>query len=298
MSVKAKLRPDHVDLEDLLSPGERGSINAEENRSVHPAAAVFPMLDDEALQELASDIKANGLWEPIVVDQDGTVLDGRNRLKACRMAGVEPTFQTFEGEDQEAFILSMNVARRHLTAGQRAMAVAMVYPEPGKGGRGKKNSSAAEGFSAASLSRDRRVLRHSASLAQQVIAGSKSLDMAYAEVKEGERQSANDRSRLQKLREERPDLHEAVVQGRISLDEAEARARADAEEMRRRRSDSTLKVTSGLLPFDQDPSAAKELAADFDAAIAEARGQEVTADRLLRIAAFIAEMAKHWGRPP
>jgi hypothetical protein len=36
------------------------------------------------------------------------------------------------------FILSQNVNRRHLSAGQRAMAVAVAYPEPEKGGRGKK----------------------------------------------------------------------------------------------------------------------------------------------------------------
>ena len=30
-----------------------------------------------------------------------------------------------------------NIARRHMTAGQRAMAYAKIYPQPEKGGRGK-----------------------------------------------------------------------------------------------------------------------------------------------------------------
>jgi hypothetical protein len=34
-----------------------------------------------------------------------------------------------------AFILSMNLKRRHMSAGQQAMAHALIYPEPEKGGR-------------------------------------------------------------------------------------------------------------------------------------------------------------------
>jgi hypothetical protein len=37
-----------------------------------------------------------------------------------------------------------------MSAAQRAMAVAMIYPEAEKGGRGKKNSLGAKGFSGAS----------------------------------------------------------------------------------------------------------------------------------------------------
>jgi ParB-like chromosome segregation protein Spo0J len=41
------------------------------------------------LRALANDIKANGQLEAIVL-YDGKVLDGRNRLAACELAGVEP----------------------------------------------------------------------------------------------------------------------------------------------------------------------------------------------------------------
>jgi hypothetical protein len=41
--------------------------------------------------------------------------------------------------------------RRHMPKGQRAMAVAFVYPEPEKGGRGKKGKAAETGASRTSL---------------------------------------------------------------------------------------------------------------------------------------------------
>jgi hypothetical protein len=67
-----------------------------------------------------------------------------NRIKACEIAGIEPKFQKINGQDQKAYILSVNVNRRHMTAAQRAMATAMIYPSAprgrGKKGRGKTGS--------------------------------------------------------------------------------------------------------------------------------------------------------------
>src|SRR3974390_2198233 len=95
---------------------------------VHPKAALFPMLSKEELSELAEDIKQNGLKHPIVLDNEGLLIDGRNRLEACTLAKVEPEFVTLNGEDPEAFIISQNLARRHLTPGQRAIVAALMSP--------------------------------------------------------------------------------------------------------------------------------------------------------------------------
>jgi 16S rRNA G966 N2-methylase RsmD len=88
---------------------------------VHPAAQMFPMMPDDQLRVLADDIKANGLREPLILDHDGRLLDGRNRLAACRLAGVEPRYATIAVSDAVAFVLSLNLHRRHLTTGQRAL---------------------------------------------------------------------------------------------------------------------------------------------------------------------------------
>jgi len=50
------------------------------------------MMSDNELAELAADIKANGLIHAIVVDKNGVLIDGRNRLRACELASVEPVF--------------------------------------------------------------------------------------------------------------------------------------------------------------------------------------------------------------
>src|SRR5262252_9757620 len=89
---------------------------------IHPAADLFPMMPDEELQELARDIAENGLIHPIIVDDQDQLIDGRNRLAACKMAGVKPRFEKLNGSDPVLYILSVNIERRHLSKGQLAIA--------------------------------------------------------------------------------------------------------------------------------------------------------------------------------
>ncbi len=56
------------------------------------------------------------------------MLDGRNRLRACELASVEPEFTEFGGTDPVAFVVSCNVQRRHLNSSQRAMAAQDTLP--------------------------------------------------------------------------------------------------------------------------------------------------------------------------
>lgn len=94
----------------------------------HPLALLFPMMGGEELGELAEDIKANGLREPIVImpAPDGRILDGRHRYLACARAGIEPHFRTFTGDDPAAYVISANLRRRHLKESQRAMVAAKL----------------------------------------------------------------------------------------------------------------------------------------------------------------------------
>jgi N6-adenosine-specific RNA methylase IME4/ParB-like chromosome segregation protein Spo0J len=106
---------------------------------VHPAAALFPMLPDDELKALADDIKTNGLQQPCVMF-GAQLLDGRNRWRACEIAGVEPRVRDWSGTDEQAwaFAISINVKRRHLDESQRAMIAARIATM--RAGRPKENS--------------------------------------------------------------------------------------------------------------------------------------------------------------
>lgn len=100
----------------------------------HEVAAIFPLMEGDALQGLADSIKANGLLEPIKLFE-GKILDGRNRKTACLMAGVEPRFVDVNPEDPIAYVVAENRDRRHLTPSQWAMIAARarkVYDERAK----------------------------------------------------------------------------------------------------------------------------------------------------------------------
>lgn len=98
-------------------------------REIHPAALLFPLMPAGELQKLADDIKTNGLLEPIVTFHD-QILDGRNRLKACEMARVEPRYTeaALNGNSPTTYVGSKNLHRRHLTPSQLAAIAAEMMP--------------------------------------------------------------------------------------------------------------------------------------------------------------------------
>lgn len=92
----------------------------------HPLANLFPLLDGEAFDALVADIEENGLQDPVVLHEDGSILDGRNRYRACQAAGVDARMEMFHGPDPLAFVISKNLKRRHLNESQRAMVAARL----------------------------------------------------------------------------------------------------------------------------------------------------------------------------
>jgi len=95
----------------------------------HPMADLFPLLEGEEFDALVADVAKNGLREPIVRHQDGRIVDGRNRYRACLAAGVQPKFRKWdESGSLIEFIISLNLKRRHLSAGQRAALAVDLLP--------------------------------------------------------------------------------------------------------------------------------------------------------------------------
>lgn len=99
--------------------------------TTHPAAEAFPMHDQDELNRLAVDIVQNGLRHPIITTPNGQVLDGRNRLAACELVSVEPTFEVYDG-DPWAYSRSVNLHVRNMSTGQKAAAYAFSLIAEGK----------------------------------------------------------------------------------------------------------------------------------------------------------------------
>jgi ParB-like chromosome segregation protein Spo0J len=96
----------------------------------HPLSAKFPPLSPSELRELAKDIAAHGLHQPIIL-HEGKILDGWHRYQACLTENVQPRIRDFTGDDPAAFVMSMNAHRRHLLKqDQKRIAKELIKAQP------------------------------------------------------------------------------------------------------------------------------------------------------------------------
>jgi ParB-like nuclease domain len=187
---------------------------------VHPAADLFPMMSEDELADLAARIAENGQRQPIML-QNGVLIDGRNRLAACRLANVTPIFAELPADKDALAYIADSDARRNVTMGQLAMVTAFRYPEALNVGRaGNKNGKATLPFSKMRLSQARAVLHHSRSLAEAVLKGIKPLDAALTLMRQEQQAENSDEARLARLQKSAPDLAEQVNEERLKLNEA------------------------------------------------------------------------------
>ena len=112
--------PDVVTTPIAVAPQANVAVQYED----HPYANLFPLLGHDNLLELAENIRLNRLQDPIVLFEN-KILDGRNRYRACNLAGVEPKFIEWQGKGSALdYVVSVNLHRRHLTDQQRAFVAA------------------------------------------------------------------------------------------------------------------------------------------------------------------------------
>lgn len=136
---------------------------------IHPAADLFPLMDADELKVVGEDIKKNGLHEPVVLfreeggggiyrETERFLLDGRNRLDAMEAVGLTTVKDgrlwlmdrpdggyvvkyrfwksAVTGFDPDAYVISANIHRRHLTAEQKRELIANVLKaQPQKSNR-------------------------------------------------------------------------------------------------------------------------------------------------------------------
>jgi len=84
----------------------------------HELCTIFPVHESE-LEEMAENIKKNGLIDPII-RYKGKIIDGRNRFLACQKANVEPTFRVLNTTlELSEYVIAKNLKRRHLSSAER-----------------------------------------------------------------------------------------------------------------------------------------------------------------------------------
>lgn len=74
-------------------------------------------------QSLKNSIKENGQQVAIICNQDGIILDGHTRFQVCEELRIKPKFiikQFNDSEKEREFVVTANLARRHLTLFERA----------------------------------------------------------------------------------------------------------------------------------------------------------------------------------
>lgn len=196
----------------------------------HRVSELFPLMSESEFAELKADISRNGQREPIWV-HDGQIIDGRNRYRACVELAIEPRLREWDGQGSlVAFVVSLNLHRRHLSAGQRAMVAAEMLPllEAEAKERQRKHGGTAPG-------RKRKSQESLPAIVPEVIAKDRT-----NESREQAARTVNVAPRYvqdaKKVAEKAPDLAEQVKAGKLTLPQArtEVRRREKAAELERK----------------------------------------------------------------
>lgn len=138
--------------------------------SLHEYCSLFPVASDADANMLIDDIRGHGLLDAITLYQD-KILDGRNRYTACRILNIEPRFVQFGGDDEAAleYVISKNLARRHLNESQRAMVGARLSNMQNGGDRRSDQSANLQTVSQSAAAHRVSVSTRSVSSARRVI---------------------------------------------------------------------------------------------------------------------------------
>jgi hypothetical protein len=114
--------------------------------TVHPAAAVFPLIEGDEFDDLCDSIRSHGVQHPAVV-RGTELLDGRNRMRACERLKAEgwdgacPTVEwKDDGRNVAEWIWDTNAIRRHMDDDGIVMASSAIWPLIAKENEARKTA--------------------------------------------------------------------------------------------------------------------------------------------------------------
>jgi transposase len=198
----------------------------------HPLADIFPLMEGGKkgveFAALVEDIKAYGLREPITLFE-GKILDGRNRYRAIIKASLryklkEENFWVFDPKvngDPQAYVISVNLHRRHLTESQRAVIAANLATK-----KVGDNQYVKAGISAADAAKMLGVGEATVTMAKSV--AEKATDEIKAKVLKGELRLNMAKKIIEKSKDEQQAELERIVNERKERQDA-AKAKANAK---------------------------------------------------------------------
>ncbi len=134
----------------------------------HELATLFPPIPDDELQALADDIRAHGQREPVLTFE-GKILDGWNRVRACRLIGRKPWLMEFDPASAkmtpEQLVIAANLRRRHRSVGKLSAIVVELSEHIEREGRSRTTRDAFGGeFAANSPGRPKTALTTAAEM--------------------------------------------------------------------------------------------------------------------------------------
>jgi len=214
----------------------------------HELALLVPRPNAEDRERLRNDIAAHGLIDPIVLFHN-KILDGVTREELCDELGIKPRYTQYKETEAEAatFVFAKNVARRHLTPGQKAMLAAKLLPvfeKAAKARQGKRTD-----------------------LDGNIPAKSPESSHTEARTQAGNAVGVRPRSvsTAKRLKKERPDLAEKVEAGTMTLGAADEALKAgESTEPQTKKAAGTTRVVkraSKVWEELQDPAVREEVKA-------------------------------------
>lgn len=214
----------------------------------HPVAGLFPMLAGDDLEELIASIYEQGLLQPVVLDADGRVLDGRNRLAACERLNVIPEVIVYDGENPDGYAFAVNVDRRHLTKGQMAIVAARALLVSDNGNQDAMAK--AIKVSQTRIAEANVILASAPDLADAVMIGTRRFDNALKEAREVKQARTGEAAQLAKLQAEAPDLAAHVVDEQDPMTLAQAMSAYRERKAERTRDIEAARSDAGSIVAD------------------------------------------------
>ncbi len=243
---------------------------------VHPVAELFPLIHGAEFDALVQSIRNEGLEHPVMLAPDGTLLDGRNRLRACHEAGVKPRYKTYKGSDPAAFIIRVNIHRRHLTTGQRSFLAleTLAFYEQEAAKRQAQAKGRSRGTKQASVMAD---------LPEQSAGNAR--DQAAATVGVSGRAV----QQAKRLAKDAPDLADEVRSGQLTLDAADRQLTRRLSNQQER---DTRLITLDSTVADAEGGTWKMLHGDFRDRLADLGDESV--DAIVTDPPYAAEFLPLW----